>query len=386
MNKTAKDVAQSVVLRYAARLRYSPSEIHAVSIAETVDIKTAVLERRGVTIDLLDMSSRAHTGTFKALLAALAVADALRDGQAAYVTASSGNTAEAMAAYATGHGIESFLFVPAVSAYKLDRRWLQSAGVHLFVLDVPEPQLKQIAAGFSRRTGWPMLPTHRHQIDSNKLRAYYLADRYRGGAPLHDWTVQALSGGYGPIGFYDGIRELLSEGDWPADQAPKLLGVQQQAVCPFVEETPERTGRQPAILEPTLYATNPKHADDLRRAVREFGGHCLAVDNQSYLQREPELVRLLADHGLACGRAVYHPEQPVVERSGLIALAGTQDAIDQGIIPSGSRVLVNFTGGCCPDLTEPATAEFSLQAGQPVEEFWAHAALYQRLADSNNPV
>jgi threonine synthase len=367
----------SLLVEHARELGAEPRSMAAVSIAEQMRIAGPALDYRGVQIDLLDESSLMHTGTFKSSLAAVAVADALARGRAGFVTVSAGNTAQAMAAYAAPHGLECFLFVTAVSHYKLDRRLLAHPNVHLFEIDRPEQELKRLGAAFGRRAAVLTLPTPEQQLTGNKVRALYLAGQHREGRPRYDWIAQSLSGGFGPLGFYEGIAELAARGHWPAGAAPALLGVQQEGNCPLAarSKAAQPNGRVP-LLEPTLYATRPAGAAGLRQIVGRYGGAIRAVSNRSYLAREDEFIERVQQRGITCGRALLAPGRPPVERSGLLALAGVFEAVERGIIPRGSRVLVCFTGGCSPDLTEPVEPELTLWAGEPMDRFWRAVAGY----------
>ena len=377
MSQNTQESAPSLLVRYAHDLGWPPAAMAAVSIAEQIRIVGPVATYRGVQIDLLDESSLMHTSTFKAPLAAVAVADALKSRGRQFVTVSAGNTAEAMAAYATPHGLECFLFVTARSHYKLDRRFLDHPLVHLFELDVPETEVKQLGAEFSRRSGLVKLPTPEHQLAATKIRALFLAQEYRRGRRWYDWTVQSLSGGYGPVGFYNAVEELAVRGEWPLDAVPALLGVQQEGNCPLVAgDGPSDGSAHVPLVEPTLYATRPACAGELRRIVRRYDGKFVAVSNRCYLDEEAKLLELSQEHGLHCGRSLFSPGQPPVERSGLLALEGTLEAVDRGVIPPRSRVLVCFTGGCAPDLTEPVKPEFTLNAGMSADRFWKAVAGY----------
>jgi len=130
------------------------------------------------------------------------------------------------------------------------------------------------------------------------------------------------------------------------------------------------------LVEPTLYARRPAGAAGLRQIVRRHGGALRAVSNRSYLAREDELIELVRERGITCGRALFAPGRPPVERSGLLALAGVFEAIERGTIPRESRVLVCFTGGCSPDLAEPVEPELTLSAGEPLDRFWRAVAGY----------
>ena len=386
MNHASEASATSLLPRYASELGGTIEEFAAVSIAEQVRILDSVIEYRDVGIDLLDESSMMRTATFKAPLAAVAVAQALRDRRRRFVTVSAGNTAEAMAAYAVPHGMECFLFVTGISHYKLDSHFLNHPCVHLFELDVPEQQLKQIGAEFGRQMQLGMLPAPEHQLNANKLRALYLAEEYERGRRWYDWTVQSISGGFGPIGFYKGMEELVVNGRWPADEIPSFLGVQQEGNCPLTPNGAATGSAGVPLIEPTLYATRPSGAAELRRMTRHYGGGFVKVGNRSYFDREKQLLDMLAAHGLAVGRSLFTPEQPLVERSGLLALLGALEAVDQGMIPRGSRVLVCFTGGCSPDLREPVQPEFKLAAGEPVDWFWKAVAGHVGSASGTVPV
>ena len=105
-------------------------------------------EYHGVSITLVDESSHMTTGTYKALDACLTTAYLKAGGASMAVLSSAGNLGRAMAHYASRLGIRLVFFHPHTTQYKLDRE-PGSSGVTRISVDLPEPQVKALAANFA---------------------------------------------------------------------------------------------------------------------------------------------------------------------------------------------------------------------------------------------
>ena len=69
--------------------------------------------------------------------------------------------------------------------------------------------------------------------------------------------------------------------------APKLLGVQQEGVCPYarqVGEVPANLDPNAEILEPTMFRTDPTPnlVNGMKEIVDNFGGKVIGVLNTEY--------------------------------------------------------------------------------------------------------
>ncbi|MFF2073363.1 pyridoxal-phosphate dependent enzyme [Kitasatospora sp. NPDC058162] len=333
--------------RYAASAHLSadPERIRRASLQESGRI-VQLPPQQGVFADVLDLSTGNTTGTFKSWLACLAVARHLGREQPIVLAQSSGNTANALAAYAAHVGLRAVILHPPASRRRIVPRLAESDTVQFVEVDAPEHRIKAVLAACAETLGIPTAPSPADQDEANKLRAFLLRDAGRALDRQWDWHVQALSSGYGPLGYYAGLREF--EHTEPV-QVPRFLGVQQEAVAPFVRALGGQSGGTGAVpmLEPTLFRQTL--TEDLVRRMRELcaysRGTVRALTNTRYLQWEPRAVALLRAAGVT---VALDPDGTPRERAGLYALAGTLDAIEQGLIRPGERALIVYTGGAAP--------------------------------------
>lgn len=307
---------------------------------------------RGVAVDVLDLSSLSTTGTFKDWIAATVMAEAVAHAHPVVIAQSSGNTGNAIARYAAQAAIQCVILYPPASRRRILPELAALPGVHFIEVDAPETQIKQALADASQRLGIPTVPDLNVQYEANKLRAYVLRDAAEVCGHSWDWHAQALSSAYGPLGFYQGLREMRSA------VVPRFLGVQQEAVSPFAAAIGGQSGDPAArMLEPTLFraAPPPSLVSEVRQVCAESGGTVRMLSNKRYLRLERRAVAALEAAGVAVTR---DPGGEPRERAGLYSLVGAWDAIDKGEIEPGHRVLAVHTGGSGPaaELFQPRHA------------------------------
>jgi len=350
---------ESVVRRYAEHLDgIDPDVLGRLSLREGARI-VRLPSYRQVGIDVLDLSTLSTTGTFKDWVACVTVARAVQDGHTVAAAQSSGNTANALATYTSRAGIRLVAMHPPASRRRILPRLARHPRVTFVEVHAPEHQIKEILRAATHATSTPALPRLRDQFEGNKLRAHFLRDAERAVGHGWDWHVQSLSSAYGPLGFYQGLAEAR-----PAGQAvPRFLGVQQEAVAPYVHAlTGAVTDPEAEMLEPTLFrkVLTPELIAQVRDICRQSDGTVRCLPNRSYLSWEPRAIDLLSGVGIEVTRT---PEGRPVERAGLYSLAGTLQAIDDGTIPPGDRALAVYTGGSGPSTEQYVPQHVVTQEG-----------------------
>ena len=145
------------------------------------------------------------TSSFKDRQAACAVAAMLEGGIREAVIASTGNAAVAYAAACARAGIKLWVFMTSlVPQEKLREAAL--FGAEVIRVSGNYDQTKQIAAQFAQRRqllldrGATSIPAR----ESMKTIAYEIVEQLDWHAP--DWYIQAVSGGLGPLGVYQGFK------------------------------------------------------------------------------------------------------------------------------------------------------------------------------------
>jgi threonine synthase len=163
------------------------------------------------------------TSSFKDRQAAVAVAAMNENNIGEAVIASTGNAAVAYAAACARAGIKLWVFMTSlVPQEKLREAAL--FGAEVIRVSGNYDQTKQIAAQFAQRKnllldrGASSVPAR----ESMKTIAYEIVEQLGWKAP--DWYIQAVSGGLGPLGVYQGFKELFEMG--LINKIPKLAIIQ----------------------------------------------------------------------------------------------------------------------------------------------------------------
>ena len=324
---------------------FTQRELVDASISECAILYRAVSYNE-VNLYFLDLSSESTTGTFKDWAACATVAYCKRNNIDEFVTQSSGNTANAIAKYCRENGIKSHIFYLKENESKIKRELVyDDEWITLHEVASSEKEMKKMTEGFSFDKGIPWLPNIEIQIQSNSIRAdivQYISNELN---IKFDWKSQALSSGYGVFGFYNGLNRL---GVNPGS-GYKLHGVQQSAVCPYVNRFfPNNLEKinftRETVIEKTLFRTSP--TDNLyelmRQIIDKFGGHITVVTNRDYDEYSAIASSLMMQAGIKLRKDV---ENSYLEKSGLINTCGILKAIQNGLIKGGENVLVAVTGG-----------------------------------------
>ncbi len=275
------------------------------------------------------------TSSFKDRQAAGAVAAMLENGIREAVIASTGNAAVAYAAACARAGIKLWVFMTSlVPQEKLREAAL--FGAEVIRVSGNYDQTKQIASQFAQRRhllfdrGATSIPAR----ESMKTIAYEIVEQLGWQAP--DWYVQAVSGGLGPLGVYQGFKELLSMG--LIDKIPKLAIVQTEGCAPMVNAF--KAGRDVAegVVPETsiiiLSTGDPGMAYTyLWQITQKHGGVMESVSDAE---------------AFSAMRALAKSEGMAVEPATAVAFAGLEKLIRNGTLRSDEMVVVNCTGHTFP--------------------------------------
>ena len=275
------------------------------------------------------------TSSFKDRQAAVAVAAMAEGSIREAVIASTGNAAVAYAAACARAGIKLWVFMTSlVPQEKLRETAL--FGAEVIRVSGSYDQTKQIAAQFAQRRhlmldrGTSSIPAR----ESMKTIAYEIVEQLGWTAP--DWYVQSVSGGIGPLGVYQGFKELYRMG--LISHVPKLAVIQAEGCAPMVNAF--KAGRD--VAEPvipntriTILSTGDpgKSYTYLWNLTQQFGGAMESVT-------DPEAFASM--HSLA------QAEGMAVEPAAAVALAGLEKLIGRGTIDEAETVVVNCTGNTFP--------------------------------------
>ena len=295
------------------------------------------------------------SGTFKSLEACFAMALCRKRGYRAVAFSSGANLGAALSLYGRTAGVETFFFHPDTTSWKLDNAFFAAPAAHLISVDKPEKEVKKAALLFAEMSGVPHIPAMEWRFVATGLRALFVFETIRQRQLRFDWISQAICAGYGPIGFYDRVGRLLSEGAIGREMVPKFLGIQQESCSPMVRAwrkghrqlaADDIDGVSGDLLDQALYNTNPEGSYPLlHRHLLRYGGELRALRREEYEKHLPLVRRELANSGIHLKTRQMDGREEIMEKAGIMALAGTLEAIDKGVIRKGETVLSFFTGG-----------------------------------------
>ena len=327
----------------------------AMSVREGARI-FPLLDHRGVAIHVLDESSLMQTGTLKSIDGCLAAARCVTRGHTRVVFESGGNTGIALTAYGQRAGIETFCVVPEENLALLDGPTFAPDRARLIAArdrGLVKPAARLIAA----LDGVRHIPDVPSRYEAARFRGAFILEQALAHGP-YDWLAQTISAAFGPIGIYDVFSRFAPRGM----SAPRFLGVQQAANCPMFRAwqaergaAAERSGAAVAeeLLTRVMYDVAPQTYgtyDDLKRILSSSDGAMTTITRAEFeaALATPFDGRGLLDRLADAGARIGTRGGDVVERTGLIALAGALKAIDGGVVAPGSRILCCLTSGTKP--------------------------------------
>lgn len=275
------------------------------------------------------------TSSFKDRQAAGAVAAMNENGVREAVIASTGNAAVAYAAACARAGIKLWVFMTSlVPQEKLREAAL--FGAEVIRVSGNYDQTKQIASQFAQRRGLhydrgaSSIPAR----ESMKTIAYEIIEQLNWEVP--DWYIQAVSGGLGPLGVYQGFKELYNMG--LISKVPRMALIQAEGCAPMVSAF--KAGKDVAnpIIPDTriiiLSTGDPGKAYTyLWNLTQSYGGLMESVTDAE---------------AFAAMRSLAKSEGTAVEPATAVAFAGLEKMRANGNIKENERVVVNCTGHTFP--------------------------------------
>lgn len=280
------------------------------------------------------------TGTFKDISASLAASVLKENGVKQYCLASTGNAGVAFATYLAKAGIAFTEFAPSF----LDKDTLsaiEKVGQKVVLSKGGYGDAKKEAADFHTQqkvliSGGNTDPL---RIESKRTMVFECM-RQLGGMPTV--YMQAVAGGTSPLAFDKGFREIASS--FPEYKMPRMILVQQDECDPMVtawekavaQGFPEGWEHQYEAKKEVhtrigiLTAANPGNYPLVAPLVRQTGGTFVRVKEAELPSYGKEMIR---QKGILLGPA------------SMVCYAGFYQALKQGAIRNGDRVLLNTGEG-----------------------------------------
>jgi hypothetical protein len=347
----------SIVLRYRNAFTFGASDEDDACFKDTLKTTSiregsrifSLLRYRGVDIYTLDETSLMHTRTLKAIDGCVTTAKCKVAGLSRVALETGGNTGSALTAYGTRAGLETFCFLPDENLGLLNSAIFESPKAHLISVEDPD-LVKRVVRLFEKRYGLKRIPETGWRYEASRFRGMAILEYMLRQGKFH-WIAQTISAAFGPIGIYWAFNRFGKA----IGALPRFLGVQQEANCPMYKSwkrkrrtlRPVKIGSTSRLLTRVMYDVKPHTYGtykDLLHVLNDTRGMLTTINHAEFdalLERRFDgqgILELLAGHGITI-------RQPIVEKTGLIALAGTLKAIEAGTVRKGSRLLWCMTSG-----------------------------------------
>ncbi len=299
----------------------------------------AMLGRRNIFIK---DERQGPTASFKDRQASLAISVLKEADIKELVVASTGNVAISYSAYCARSGIKLWAFLDSNVPHEKMRE-VTLYGTEVIKVSSNYDRTKQVAAQFAKYRNL-FLDKGVKGISAReamKTLAFEIAEqigRIRGvGWAAPDWYIQAVSGGMGPIGVWQGFYELYRMG--LIKKIPKLAIIQTEGCAPMVNSFQKglescEIVQNPASIINVLATGNPGPAYPyLRNLVLTYGGAFVKVDDQASFRA----MRVMAQmEGLS------------MEPAAAVACAGLIKMVQEQLISPNETVVINASGHTFP--------------------------------------
>jgi threonine synthase len=316
------------------------------------------------------------TGSLKSIDGCLTAARCRMEGVKSIAFESGGNSGSALTRYGQQAGLETFFFCPAENTDLLDSRLFADSRTHLIGV-AERGRVKELAGLFARTAGIRHVPDKSWRYDAAMFRGLFILEQMLA-ATGYDWITQTVSAGFGPIGIYQVLEAFRPD----LQKLPRFLGIQQEANCPmFAAWKPEAAGslanseHKDKLLTRVMYDNSPQTYQtfaDLKQLLLLSQGDLLTINETEFATYiySPAPIGPVPELLLSRDLAITMKSGQVLEKTGLMALAGTLKAIDNGTIEAGSRVLCCLTSGAS-QADGIAWPELTVRSEQDVLEYVA---------------
>lgn len=283
------------------------------------------------------------SGTFKDISAALAASVLKEQGVKDYCLASTGNAGTAFATYLAKAGIRFTQFAPsfmdADSAEAIKR-----VGQNLVVSKGGYGDAKAEAADFHKNqhvliSGGNTDPL---RIESKRTLVFECL-RQMGALPTV--YMQAVAGGTSPLAFEKGFRDLCGMVPDKTYQLPRMMLVQQDECDPMVTAWEKATAAG--------FPEGWEHQYEAKKDVRTRIGILTAANPGNYPLVAPlvkntngTFIRIKESELPQYGRTMLQAQGVLMGPASVVCYAGYFEALHQGHIHSGDKVLLNTGEGC----------------------------------------
>jgi threonine synthase len=274
------------------------------------------------------------SGSFKDRVGVLASALAQESGAEGLLTASSGNAAAAVSAYAAAAGLRCVVLLePESPPTKL--RQILATGARVLPVEglfSPGPQavgklIFDVSRALNFYPAFAWAPVNPYMLDGIKSLAYEIASRLPG-AP--DVVLTPAGGGDLLTAQWRGYLELKRAGVIP--KLPRIIGIQSEMAPPLLEAYRTGADKVPLLPNPRsrLSGLNvPFSGEHALLAVRESGGAMVGVQDDAVFDMQRRL---------ATGEGLW------IEPVSAVTLTVLPGLLDRGMIGADERIVCVMSG------------------------------------------
>jgi threonine synthase len=295
----------------------------------------ALARELGLGALLVKDDGRNPTASFKDRASSVGVLRARWLGRTTITCSSTGNAASSLAGFAAEAGMKAFIFVPA-SAPEAKVAQLLVYGAKVFLVDGPYEDAFRVCQAAVEEFGWynRNCAINPYLVEGKKTCGLEIAEQMRERLP--DVVTVALGDGCTTAAIWKGLVEMKTHG--VVDRLPRILAVQAEGAAPLAKTFARGDERidpvDAATLADSINVGAPRNGIKALRAVRASGGAIVTARDEAILAWIPRLAR---------ATGVF------AEPTGVAALAGLEEAIAQGLVKRGERVLHVATGNGLKD-------------------------------------
>jgi threonine synthase len=322
---------------------------------------TEPLTYNGFQLYFLDLTTLTETGTFKDIVGSYIISHSIQNKIPLFITQSSGNTANSIAFFASVNKIKVIILYPKISRYKINSIGYSKDWVTFIEVDKTEEELKDLTQSISNYKGIPWLPNMKHQIEANKIRAYFINEFMEKNNISFDYTSQSLSSGYGIFGLYEGFSKIQDK----KYSVPSFIGVQQESIKPYKEYLYNEPKSQDRLIEPTLFRSKPtsQMLVDMKNIIEDSKGLLESISFETYEKRELQVIELLKSRQIEISKI----DNNVIEKAGIISTLGVLQAIENNKLKANSNILITITGGQAKGLRGEFIPDYIINKEDTVE-------------------
>ncbi|HYM96093.1 MAG TPA: threonine synthase [Candidatus Sulfotelmatobacter sp.] len=251
-------------------------------------------EELGLTNLYLKNDSMNPTNSFKDRVVSVAISWARSQGFETIACASTGNLANAVAAYAARAGLECFVFIPV----DLEPAKVASIGVfdpNVVAVRGNYDEVNRLCSQVVESTPWAFcnINIRPFYAEGSKTLTFETAEQL--GWRLPDEIIIPIASGCQFVRHRQAVRELMDYGLVREDRVPRFTGAQALGCAPvynaFHSDTPDRVlPVKPNTIARSIAIGNPSDGLYVNRIARETGGTVEAVSEEEIV----DAIRLLA--------------------------------------------------------------------------------------------